>query len=755
MAAWENAPVVDSRQPSWASAPVVNATAPTETESVDTDAPVRALIGNDRGTTSFGRKKPALPPQRNTDVFSGLPQPIIDDIISKTSSNRNVRGAGALTSVRRRLANLERIRLVNPALATEIESIPGYEQFLIGAGKGFEDIGQGIGRLVGLLDAEDVRDSPEYNALKSTSNTVTAGELAGQSAPFLPLGLGAGSVSNLAGRAALMSGTGALEGGIITAGQGGTPEEIAASAVLGGSLAGGSELALPVFSRVSRGIVKKLTGRVPEGSLLQPNGRPTPEFQKVLDDNGLDVGDVESIAREYPDAFVDDIEGNARRQAAFEKLGITPTEAQRTRSATLFREQQDLVREGDTAVRAAIEAQDDALSRAVQSTSEAARAGAGTADNIIDVVTDRSLRLDDEISSAYRAAREASPDVRNVRFDNAAQRLRSLAPRNERSQGTVNAIFQEMQARGLVDKNFKPIGRISVQQAEDLRQFANTLVPGANPQAREIIRQFKDALDEDVIRVAGEDVFANARAAKRSFEESFRKAKVSKFDQNQVSLVRDILENRIAPEELFEKAVRAKSRYKASDLQSLRDYLFSGTEGDVEAGLRAWNNLRGDALIHIKDTAFIGPVTQTGNQSLSRAGLDRAFKSIGDAKLKVLFSDNEIKFLRDLAAVASLKEPPPGTFTGSGPSGPAIRQLENSLNRLYGKIPLIGDFITGTVDSIKTKAARERVLKLVNDAQKIEEAQAREAFNALRKSRIGDAASAIPLLAAPAAADDE
>ena len=687
-----------------------------------------------------------------TGTFAGLPQETAESI--KQQIPTGGRGQGAVQARRERAANLERIRQENPYEAQLIEGLSGPETFAIGLGKGLQDVAQGVGRAIGVTTQEEAKTPQEYERLRSVRGGATGGEIAGQALPFVPAGLGIGNVASLPARVALSSGLGGTEGALISAGTGGEAGDILKGAAVGAAIGGGAEMALPVLNRAGRYVVKKLTGRE-IASAVTPEGALAPEVQQVLTDNGLDVGDLERIAREVPEAAADDVAGNARRQAAFEKLGITPTEAQRTRSASLFREQQDLYKTGDNPVRTAVEAQDEALARQVGTASEAARQGATTSDNAIDVVMSRSLRLDDEISQAYKAAKEIAPTAKNIRFDDASKQLRMLAPRNERSQGTVKAIADEMKNRGLVDENMKPIGRISVAQAEDLRQFANTLYDGANSQGRFVISQFKDALDNDVGRVIGDDIFGGARAAKAKFERDLRKAKINKFDQNQVSLVRDMLENKIAPEEMFNKVVKSTSRYKAADLENLKKYLTSGAEADVDSGMKAWNNIRGDALRHIQDVGFIGPETQSGYKSLTRAGLQRAFKDIGDAKMKVLFSDQERQFLKDLADVASLREPPPATFTGSGPTSVAIKELQKSIENIFGNVPWVGPMLKNQVEQKQTQAAVKRVLKLADDAALIEAERAKEAFLALRRSRIGETIGAAPVAAVAATQGEE
>lgn len=89
-----------------------------------------------------------------------------------------------VTGARRRLANLERIRLDNPYLANLIENMSGFETSLVGAGKNFQDVGQGLGRLFGLLDKDDALDTPEYKALQSVRSEADLGEAISEIALF-------------------------------------------------------------------------------------------------------------------------------------------------------------------------------------------------------------------------------------------------------------------------------------------------------------------------------------------------------------------------------------------------------------------------------------------------------------------------------------------------------------------------------------------------------------------------------------------
>jgi hypothetical protein len=634
-------------------------------------------------------------------------------------------------------AAMVQLQQTNPALAAQIAEMSPIESFLVGTGRGFTDIGRGIG----LVDEAGATEEAAFQALADQSQAAGAGQILGQAAPFIPLGLGAGALASTPARIAASSAVGGLEGGTIAAGTGG---DVVEGALIGAAIGGGAEAALPLLNRGGRSIAKKL-------GLSGAGKGDVAAVSAALDQSGINPDDFIAATNEIQKGG--DIVGNAEREAVFRKLGLEPTEAQRTRDIDLFVDQQDAFRKSGK-VRDALDLQETQLTEA---TARVVSDIGATQDpkSAIDAITDRSIRLDDEIGQLYTEARSRAGTKSNVRVSNAIESLRINAPRNTRSEGTVQAIRDQMQIMGVVDDKFKPVGRINVEQAEELRQFSNSLFEGSNQQAKTVIREFKEGLDKDVFKAAGDDVFQAARAAKSNFEKGLTKEAKNKFDRNKTSLVRDMLDNTLAPEDAG-KIVRAGSKYKAADLMDLKRYLSSGSAEDIAVGTSAWNDIRGSAMEIIKDTAFIGPERQDGTKTLLRAGLERAFKTIGNDKLRVLFDKKERDFLRDLASVAALKEAPPGTFTGTGPTGLAVKRLGDRLLQNSG-VPgaaVAADVVGGFTGGLKSRAQEKRVLKLVSDAEKLQKINAKKAFESLRKSQLGQAASVLPLAGIAATQED-
>ena len=582
------------------------------------------------------------------------------------------------------------------------------QSFLIGLGKGFTDIGRGVGipvdELLGLPSQEVQQEA--FGALEEQRPiSAAAGEITGQALPFVPLALGAElAVPALAGQAALGTGAaratligtqgviGAGEGGIIAEGTGRDP---LAAAGIGGTLAASIEAVSPLAGRAISAVFRKLTGKPPKGTLVTPEGQPTPELQKALDAEDLSFDEFTNEAAENLQKTAPESAEEASRAAFLQSQGLDPTQAQITRGASEFQAQQEAVKTS-TRARRAIEKQEAVLStrfdNAVIDTLGQSQTPTST---IIDAVVDKTSVLDGQISDLYKQTRNLAAGDKNIRFDTLASTLRAKAPSNEATGGAVKAIIGDLQSRGILDDKLKVAGRIDVETAEEARKFMNSLFDAQIPFRNTVIRDLKESLDNDVFRSAGDDIFQQARRAKADFEKGLSRAGVSKFDKRKTNLVRDLLENKINPDTLIDNVVKSKT-YRASDLEQLKKYT-------AKEAPEAWQDLRAETLQTIKDNAFKGPADDAGNQALSRAALESELKRIGLPKLKVIFEPKELKFLQDMVKVSQLREPVRGTALGKGPSAQAVAKLEKTLKDL----PILGSL----VDFIDVDAAGRAVVK--------------------------------------------
>jgi hypothetical protein len=407
----------------------------------------------------------------------------------------------------------------------------------------------------------------------------------------------------------------------------------------------------------------------------------------------------------------------AERYNTLAGMGLKPTRAQVTRDASDFQTQQELTKTS-TGVRGALEEQEAVLSDAFDVRIRGADGDIGTTGSAItDAITNKAVALDSEISKLYTTIDSSLPNTPVVDLRGFAGSVRRATPEDRLTNGFVKAVRGYAKDQGI---NLKKPELITVKQAEKLRKYINQLLPNLNTQGKVIARRLKNSIDDDVTRSAGQDFYEQARKAKTDFHQGMSKQARNKFDKNDKSIISDILENKIKPDDVFNKAVLSNT-VKADDLLELKNYLLAGSEGQIKSGVNAWSTLRKDALSWIKDASFIGPMDAQGIQALSRDKLQKALDKIGRPKLEALFTKEELKFLDDILKVARLREPVRGTALGIGPSGQVVRALEERVSRF--SIPLFSDFVQGVKQNIDVTATLTPARSIQRQMQQTAQAQ--------------------------------
>jgi len=605
----------------------------------------------------------------------------------------------AQDSVARRKADEEqRLSELSPEQRALISDMSPVDAFRVGIGRGFATIGRGIG----LVDPEDEATQAGIEALKAKSPIATgAGEIIGETAPFLLPGAAIGKIPSAAGRVATTAGLGATEGALITKGLGGDTDDQIQAGGISGVAAGTMELALPHIGRIGGAFIRRAFGKEPAGAIIDSAGNPSKELLEALKKEGVEYSDLVDQAASLSKTADPD---QAARKAILESEGLTPTKAQITRDAADFQAQQEAAKTSGR-VRDAIEDQDRALTTRFQSAVVGTGGEAGQPTNtVFDALTSKATDLDSKVGSLYKRAREQAAGAQNVDFSLLARKLSDSIGSDTKAGGNVTAVIGEMKRLGLVDDDLNVTGKATVEASEDLRAFINTLYDPQNGFGNLLGRQMKDALDDDVFRASGKDIFNQARTAKREFEQELARSGLSKFDSRKQNLVRDILENKINPDTFINDVVRSK-RWRPEDIQQLKSYV-----GTTEAGKQALMDMKADVMDDIFSRSFIGPEDAQGFQALSRDKLEKAINGIGDKKLSVIFDTGEVKFLKKMMAVAKIREPVRGTQQGLGPSAQAVGGVE----KLIRDIPLVGAAYDMTIDAsgrlaLKSKPARQAV----------------------------------------------
>jgi len=182
-----------------------------------------------------------------------------------------------------------------PARREVLESISPVEAALIGAGRGLTTIGRGLG----LADPETEAEAQAFQELQQVRPvSTTAGEVAGQAAPFVIPGLGAAAIPATAARVAGTALLGATEAGLIARGEGRNVGEQLQTAGIGGTVAGALELGLPVLGRISGKAIRRVLGQDPSVPPVNAAGEPSDELLSALNQSGQSFDDLVATARD-------------------------------------------------------------------------------------------------------------------------------------------------------------------------------------------------------------------------------------------------------------------------------------------------------------------------------------------------------------------------------------------------------------------------------------------------------------------------
>jgi hypothetical protein len=326
---------------------------------------------------------------------------------------------------------------------------------------------------------------------------------------------------------------------------------------------------------------------------------------------------------------------------------------------------------------------------------------ATTGSVVSDHIINKATELDNQIGVMYEIARKTTGDQQIVPADKFFETLKRSMPDNDLTGGLVKALKGVAKDRGIIKvikgnakkgiPNREVIRDISVSEAEDLVKSINKRYTTLNPNSVRVGRILKDAIDDDVMKAGGSDLFKKARQAKAKFHRDLERTQAGKFSKRKVSLPRDILEEAIGPDEILTKGIISK-KYRPTDIRDLKQYLQSGTPEQIKSGKQAWDDLRAEAMDYIKNQAFSGPEDELGRRTITRARLQSALNKFGPQKLKELFTPQEYQFLINMARVTQIMEPISGTYLGKGPTAQAVEALSKKIRKAIDTIPVVGAF---------------------------------------------------------------
>ena len=447
-------------------------------------------------------------------------------------------------------------------------------------------------------------------------------------------------------------------------------------------------LAKEGLNRIASGVdnvLKNLLDEV-EVVFIDEAGKITPEglaIIKQLEAEGADISKLDNEIKSQLEAEGILTSEQAARFNLFQKRGVQPIRSQVTQKGEDFIISQELAK-GTNPISEILASQDEALEAAARSGQESIGA---TTSNIGETNANIFQTIDNVIGSAekltteaYTAAKEVAGANKVVNTQSFLDELKSNVGKEQISKGLISSIRQDLINKGVIgknDKTFKGLGKIDVNQAEEIRQSLNRQFESTSAEGRIIINDLKQKLDLDVEDAVGADVFADARAAKIELERLKRKEKRDVRDRSKGTLLTDILENKIPEEKIFSKILTARD----DEFLHMKDFLLNDSGPQ---GIQAWQNMKAQVLGDAIDKAVSTRGKVEGGGSAFKGNIfDKQFAGMRKTKkYEELFNEAERALIEDIAEIDFLRAPKTGTFTGKGPSAQAVQELTGEVAEL-------------------------------------------------------------------------
>lgn len=586
-----------------------------------------------------------------------------------------------------------------------------FERFAVGAGRGMTTLARGVG----LADPEPEVATRAFNRLTDDSMAATIGEIVGEAAPFMAaaplagagLATGAGRVvipqaAKLGTRVAGSAALGALEGGLITKGRGGDVGETSAGAATGGVLAGSIEAVLPVIGRLGRKVFQRL-GRTPKGPLLTPDGAPTAELQKALEETGTSFDDLAEEAFAVVNKQGVD-PAQAARAARMSSQGIPATAGDITQDFAQQAKEQRLLSmasgESGEPLRQANLQKSEAFKSRVDELVESLGVPDDAGDSIKAALKGRKKLLQAEKNALYKEVADTSPELASAPLftDSIAdsipsqkeiRRLSRLAP------GPVDATKDLLVEFGIdksdeaVEAFADEITPLSLGNFEDFRQAINLIERSDTTGAVKVFTgPIKVALDAEAEIVDGAiknvggvdgavlDTIKQARQRVRQIKTEFS-------PQSITGRMIDVKRDGVTPVVEASKAARELLK-PGAPIENLQRTL-SSLRKSGDKGVKAIKDMQASVVLNALEDALKAPSRKTsGIEMIGGNQFAKSLSKFGDDKLALLFKGNP----KALSRLQNLKQTamdisPASAATPKG-SAPVILDIMRKAGSLPG-----------------------------------------------------------------------
>lgn len=615
----------------------------------------------------------------------------------------------------------------------------GFEKFLVGAGRGMATVARGLG----FAEPEDPVTKEAFGRLSKDSMAATAGEIVGESAPFLaaaPLA-GAGlttstgavlipAAKTLAGKVIGSTILGATQGGVLASGKGADAVETLAAAGVGGAVAGGIEAIIPVLGKLGRAVFTKL-GRAPKGPLLTPEGTPTPELQKALQQTGTSFDDLTK------DAFaivnkpgVDPAQ--AARAARFESQGIPATAGDITqdfgKQATEQRLLNQAGNEASEPLRQIKFAQSEAFKAKVNELVDNLGVPDDVGESVKNALSGRKDLLRAEKNALYKKVADTAPEVANIPIftDTLAatmpdkQQMRRLSRLAGSQIGAVDDLLVEFGINKSDDavasfaKSGGEITPLNIGNLEDFRSAINQIERADSTGAAKVVTgPLKSALDDEaelVTKSIGDKASGNVLDTLKQARQTVRTLKTEFSPESITGRLIDVKRDGVTPVIESSRVIRELIKPDGIGIENLQRTLTS-LRASGQPGQKAIKDLQAATVLHALEASLKSTSRKVnGVETVGGDQFAKSLNTIGDDKLKEIFKGNEkmLSSLQNLKQTA-LDMSPAAAATPKG-SAPVILDI---LNRA-GSLPALAAFRDAVNFVVKAGSDERAVRRAMN-----------------------------------------
>lgn len=594
------------------------------------------------------------------------------------------------------------------------ENLNWWDALRIGMGKGFYDVGRGIG----LVEEAGETEKLAYQQVEEVHPYAAGGgEIVGEAAPFLIPGTAIGRFASMGSKIAGAGALGALEGGILASAE---DKDAAVGAGIGGTIGAAAEAVFPVVGRLGRKVFERVMGRPPAGAIFDAAGNPTEEMQEALNKSGLTMDDLTEQATDVIEASAEAVEPEEVAKAAlFAEEGVPMS---RSESMGPGREKFKYEATEQRLLQSALDPQAEPFRQFKLQQSEKIKESLGksidfeampeeTGTSIIDALSNRKNLLRTEKNDLYRQAEEAAKNVGGIPVftDGMSATLPDANKWDDlaiTAEGPMNSLDKLLTKYGvkeapeeMIKKGFEPTP-LTMSNVESFRKSLNAIERADQTGASTVaIAPVRNALDGELDELSGvlekqgygSDVVGPLKKARRTTAQM-------KKEFNPKSLVGRLTETKKGSDiPLIEGSkVYNSMMSKAASVEDVRRV--SSSLAKSAEGKKALSNLQMTTMLDLVNAGF-GTKSRTidGTRIFNPIAFRNRIEAIGKDKLAAIFRTNKtglarIKNIERIAEVVT----PSAAATPKG-SQPGLWDIMDRLGMaaITANLPGVGPAIEG------------------------------------------------------------